>query len=723
MLRYFLLTTLAVVVLCSCRELMAFETRQPSSPNVDSLLSVIRQRDIADSLHMDALINLGFALWSIDPKASMDYSKQGLMLARELNYPRQIARANVSVGHVYWRLGNFNKSFDYLKEARSIYKEIDNIYGYTRTGNHIGILFAEQGHFDKALEYYIEALQLYEEMDSIARSASVLNNIGIVYMRQGDLDKAEEYHMRSLQITKEIGNPVDIAYSLNNLGRVSQRRGNYKEALEYQEASREIWAGSFETRQLANVKRDIGYLLFLMEDYTAAAEQMYKTLELYESIGDEWGAAKVFSDLGELYTVLQDYQKASANLQKSLSIAMQGGIPVLVLENYKKMSRLLGLQENYSEAFHYQELYLNLQDSLYTEESRRRAIEIKLMYDRERKENEIQLLRKSNRIKELNLEKQKQFRNFLILVIFLILALLILLYTRFLEMRKTNKVLESQKEEISRTNQQLQELNASLLTEKKKVEDLNEKLLVSESNLIEINRTKDKFFSIISHDLRNPFASIVSFSRILKRDIDNLSKNELKDLAKELDRSVANINSLLENLLQWSRSQTGQIKYQPAYFDLNEIVKENVDLFSRAADDKNIQIVNLLSVRMEVWGDVNMTDTIIRNLISNALKYTHPGGRVKIKASKTNGYLEVSVHDDGVGISVKDQKKLFRIDSLFSTYGTMDEKGSGLGLLLCNEFVHKQGGRMQVQSEEGKGSVFSFTIPQAAPEKNNAVGE
>ncbi|TVR41479.1 MAG: hypothetical protein EA394_05960 [Bacteroidia bacterium] len=717
--RFFLFTTLAVVSVFFCHELLAFETRQPTNQNVDSLLSVIQQEDITDSLRMDALINLGFALWSIDPKASMKYSKQGLNLAHELNSPRHLARAYVSVGHVYWRLGNFNKSFDYLKEARSLFLANDNIYGYTRTGNHLGILFAEQGHFDKALEYYIDALQSYEEMDSIARSASVLNNIGIVYMRQGDLDKAEEYHMQSLLITSEVGNPVDIAYSLNNLGRVSQKRGNYEQALEYQEASRNIWAGSYDSRQLAIVNRDIGYLLFLMEDYAAATEQMYKTLELFESIGDEWGAAKVFGDLGELYIALHDYQQAMENLEKSLSMAKQSGIPALVLENYRKMSRLLGLQENYSEAYHYQNLYFNLQDSLYTEESRRRAVEIKLMYDRERKENEIQLLRKSNRIKELNLEKQKQFRNFLFLIIFLILALLILLYTRFLEIRKTNKVLEFQKEEIGRTNQQLRDLNDSLLSEKKKVEDLNEKLMDSEKSLIEINKTKDKFFSIISHDLRNPFASIVSFSRILKRDIDNLSKKELKDLTKELDRSVVNINSLLENLLQWSRSQTGQITYQPEYFDLNEIVKENLDLFAKAANDKNIQIVNLISVRVDVWADINMTDTIIRNLISNALKYTHPGGHLEINAQKTNGFLEVSVKDDGVGISEEDQKKLFRIDSLFSTYGTLDEKGSGLGLLLCNEFVKKQGGQMHLQSEKGKGSVFSFTIPHSAPDKNS----
>ncbi len=198
---------------------------------------------------------------------------------------------------------------------------------------------------------------------------------------------------------------------------------------------------------------------------------------------------------------------------------------------------------------------------------------------------------------------------------------------------------------------------------------------------------------------------------MLKRDIDNLTKEELKELSGELDKTVINITDLLENLLQWTRTQIGKIKYNPHYVDLTEIVNENVNLFKPNAEEKQISIENGINSNLIVWADQNMTDTVMRNLLSNAIKFANKKGQIQLSYKTDKDYVYVSVKDNGIGISKQDQEMLFRADSLHSTFGTNDEKGSGIGLLLCKEFVEKQYGKISFESEEGVGSTFTFSLP------------
>jgi len=538
----------------------------------------------------------------------------------------------------------------------------------------------------------------------------VLNNMGLVYTNQGDLDQAEEIHLESYEINQSLGDERRMGYSLHNLGSVFKKRGEFDKALDHYERSLEVLVEFDDIRDLAIVVRSMGILHLEKKEFQEAIRYLHDARDLNQQAGDERSLARVMLYLGEAYAALRDYDRAQNFIAQSRQIADRLDLPAIERDAYLQLSRMMADMHSYQLAYQYQQKYLELEDSIQDEESRRRVIELQMMYDRERKASEIDLLQKSNEIAELNLEKQRLFQRMLIVFIVLILLILFAIYYRFREARRTNRVLESQKAEIMDSNHKLKELNNKLIEEKRKVEELNAKLQDSESHLKEVNKTKDKFFSIISHDLRNPFASIVSFSRILKRDIQDLSREELQELARELDKSVLKINSLLENLLQWSRTQTGKIKFNPEFFDLGSVVTETINLFSAAAREKDVEIIDNAG-DYTVYGDLNMTQTIIRNLLSNALKYSNPGGQVEIAAHKTNGFAEVAVKDQGVGIAEADQKKLFRIDSLFSTYGTYDEKGSGLGLLLCKEFSTRQGGQIFVDSKKGEGSVFRFTIP------------
>lgn len=333
-------------------------------------------------------------------------------------------------------------------------------------------------------------------------------------------------------------------------------------------------------------------------------------------------------------------------------------------------------------------------------------------------EKEIELLNKKHEINSLKIQQQYLLRNLLIIIILLTFTLAILFYIRYKSFRKTNKTLKSQNLQISKVNNELVALNKSLTLQKNKVEALNAELqiansLLSESkkNLQEINATKDKFFSLISHDLRNPFASIISFSRMMKRDINKFTKKEIKELSLELDKSVSRINDILENLLWWSRLQTGRIIFNPENILLNEVIKEELEELNNIASDKGISITNNIDPDSVVFADNNIATIILRNLISNAIKFSNSGTTIWLKSAIENNFVKISVIDQGVGIKPENLEKLFHIESGFTTYGTNDEKGSGLGLILCKNLTELHGGKIAIQSAPDKGTTVSFTLP------------
>ncbi|MCF8234502.1 MAG: cyclic nucleotide-binding domain-containing protein [Bacteroidales bacterium] len=229
--------------------------------------------------------------------------------------------------------------------------------------------------------------------------------------------------------------------------------------------------------------------------------------------------------------------------------------------------------------------------------------------------------------------------------------------------------------------------------------------------LLDLNATKDKFFSIIAHDVRSPLGTIISFFEFLNSNVEELDKMEIVDLVKSIYTSTDRLLKLLDNLLQWSRIQTGELQCKPENFDIRSVVLSNIDLLKMNAEKKGINLYSEIDSKTMVNADVNMTNAVLRNLISNGIKFTGQQGSVWVSSKRTNGKIAVSVHDTGIGISKENLKKLFRIDLKHSTPGTEDEKGTGLGLNLCKEFVEKNGGRIKVESKPGEGTVITFTVP------------
>ncbi|MFA7115841.1 MAG: HAMP domain-containing sensor histidine kinase [Bacteroidales bacterium] len=245
----------------------------------------------------------------------------------------------------------------------------------------------------------------------------------------------------------------------------------------------------------------------------------------------------------------------------------------------------------------------------------------------------------------------------------------------------------------------------------KKLELSEHKILQQNEELQRLNATKDKIFSIIAHDLRSPFNTILGFSKLLIENLNNYKAAETEKVLGIINVSAKNTLTLLDNLLDWAKSQTGQVKFEPEKVVLSSIIHEIFGLLNPSAKSKNISLEYIPSHEIEVLADLNMIKTILRNLISNAIKFTNSDGQISVHTLQKDNFIEITVSDTGVGMNEKTRNNLFKLETNESTIGTANEKGSGLGLILCKEFVEKQGGKIWVESEEGKGSDFKFTLP------------
>ena len=242
-------------------------------------------------------------------------------------------------------------------------------------------------------------------------------------------------------------------------------------------------------------------------------------------------------------------------------------------------------------------------------------------------------------------------------------------------------------------------------------EELELKVKARTAELEELSINKDKIFSVIAHDLKSPFTAILGYSESLVDDIDDLSKDEIKSYASGINSSAVNIFKLLSNLLEWSMVQTQRKEFQPVKFNLNSLVNENISLFEIIAIDKKIKITNNIKMDISLFADKSMTESIFRNLISNAIKFTKENGIIEISSTIKNEFAEINVRDSGIGVGKNEIENLFKLGSEKTREGTNKEKGTGLGLLLCKEFILKHGGNIWVESVSNQGSIFKFTLP------------
>lgn len=528
--------------------------------------------------------------------------------------------------------------------------------------------------------------------DQVEIAAYILLKQGELAAAEGSMDHASDYFTNALTFRDDISDPSLIGDIIYQQAQLLRNRGLYEQSLQQHIVALRFRRANGLRVDEASSLLTIGELYLLNKNEDKALANFQASLEVSELSRAKHGRATCFVNIGSLYFRQQRYDSALNNLFRGLKIARELNDYQEAKRSYEMISNCYRALGDFEQALRFHDEYTNMLDFIYRDINEQVVVSNESRAAITKNENTIGKLRdQNNSLEESNKRRQEQLAKAeydqKILIGFIGLGVIIITLVMFLYLskRRSNKKLAAINQKVRDQNLQLQELNA----------------------------TKDKFFSIISHDLKGPLNSLTSFSGLLINHTDSLTKEEIQVLAKDLDKSLKNLFALLENLLEWSRSQTGNIEFNPESFDLADLLRINQQLLQMQANTKNIAIENSNDRPLPVSVHKHSVNTVIRNLISNAIKFTGSGGKISLSVKDEDNFLRVSIADNGVGISPAVMEKLFRIDSKVTTKGTADEKGTGLGLILCKDFIEKNGGRIWVESEMGKGTVFHFTVPKS----------
>lgn len=556
----------------------------------------------------------------------------------------------MGIAEIYQIINDNNTALEYAIKAANIFIHLGINRGQAHTYNFIGTLHKNLNNTNLALVYYEKAYQIFIKDNINDGISSITNNLGIVYDELGENDKALDYYEKSLAIAKQNNHRIGEAVALNNIGFLYSKTKSYQKALEAYEQSLKISEEMQDFPSIMNTNNNISWVYYRM---------------------------------GNL-------NKAKEYVNKALSFADKNNDLLFLAESHEILSKISYDQGQYKKGYEHQAKQMSINDSLFNINNNEKFVEMQVRFETERKEKEIEILKKNDEIKNLQIQRQKNVNIFWLIFSLLLISVAILVFTNLQSKKKNNKLL----------------LEKNVL-----LEEANNKLMESEAHLKELNATKDRFFTLIAHDLKNPFTALMGFSEILQNNFENFKKEEIKDLIKIIFESSQNLYKLLDNLLQWSRSQTGSIQFNPENFPLLPLVKQEIEVLEPLAEKKSIKFVTRVEDHIMVYADKNLVAVIIRNLLNNAIKFSNSEGKITIFSKENERFVSISIADNGIGMDKEEKDKLFRLDTSFSSKGTADEQGTGLGLLLCKEFIEKNAGEISVTSEKGQGSTFHITLP------------
>ena len=616
---------------------------------------------------------------------TLDEGNLRLEQAREIADAREEAEALRNLGLIHLNgLHDCEKAMDHFIRAIAIEDSLSLDDQKLLTYVSIARVFEVVGDYHQSAHFLEQALELNQNGRNINSLALILNNLGKVNAARQRMEEAFNNYQQVLTFRDEVEEKY-VADALVNLGRLFTLQKNYKEALNHHKSALAIIRRLDHRHAEAASLNEIGILYSHMNNDEKSLANHQVALDIRRELNDPEGLAQSFNSIGGLFFKQSNFAVAISNGLAGLENARQSQSKEQIFKSYDLLSLAYKGVGDYENALTYKERSFAIQELIQDEKQERYLLETQNRYVVGKKESEIQKLDTLRFQREREIAEQKKFRNVLFVLVGLVFVIAGLLFVLYLVKRRSNNILRVAKQEVQHQNVKLQELN----------------------------QTKDKFFSIISHDLKGPLNSLTSFSHLLIDHTESLSKEEIRMLATDLDKSVKNLLTLLENLLEWSRSQTGNIDFTPKAFDLRKLLDDNKNLLASQAANKKIGIVIDAPEEYHVNLHKPSINTVVRNLISNAIKFTPEGGRITIGVAADENTLKMSIADNGVGMSQEVVDKLFRLDSKHSTRGTADEKGTGLGLILCREFIEKNGGKIYVQSSEECGSVFTFSFPRS----------
>jgi signal transduction histidine kinase len=608
----------------------------------------------ADTAYVDSLDRLARAWYGISADSAFLYGRAALAFAGRTGYRKGEAESWRMLGNTYEMLGDYVNMLSAYQQSRDIAEKIGNIPLVARVNINIALFYKQQGEYGKAQQ----RMEMVQEM----------------YRRGGDSAQA--------------------AFIASNQADIALQEGKYDQALQYAERAVQQARGGKDEINAAMYNNDVGRILAAKGDYPGALSRYLESLAFFRQ-GNLLGMAVTKSLVSEVYLQTKNYplalQYGNEALQEALLIHRKPEIE----GSARVMANIYEAKGDYRNALRYFKLYKDYSDSLYSDQSTKQLIARAAQYDFDR---QTLRLREAQALKDAAYEARLHRAALEVAITIGAAVLLGLLAFVLLRSQAVNR----------KMNQLLREKNEKIEEQKEELEQQAVKLLLS-------NQQKDKLFTIVAHDLRGPLNSLKLLMDFMKEK--KLSEHEAGVMLNELRLNVDHSSELVGNLLIWASSQLNGAVIVPVLLELDELVREVLGLFGQQAREKNVVLRMEMGSMLVGFADKDMTQVVIRNLVSNAIKFSSSGGVVTINGCRKAAEIEIVVTDNGIGMREDALDRIRRRES-FTSFGTAREKGTGLGILLCHEFAKANKGRFFVESEWGKGSRCYFTIP-AAPNSSS----
>jgi signal transduction histidine kinase len=689
-------------------------------------------------------------------EATINY-RSALHFAETTYNVLEIAHISLSLGKSLYYTGDIQNALFYLYKASNFYKIDANIEGLYNTYQTLSMVYQSQNDYYQALHYGIEALKIIQNTDNKEQIVLSLGNLGQIYSLLNQYERALEHYLMAITIAeagenntylpilyihtgvlyKELDdfqhavsfllkayndfynteNAEGMITSLWELGQTYHAFSQPNKALNYFVRAKSIAERENNFPKIFEINKEIAQVYIQEKNFHKALIYLDQNFNLAKELRDIHFEADALFQIGRFYVLKGDFYKSIDLLNQSNAIAQRSKNIDLLSQISQWLATAYSKTKQFEKAYTQLKISVSYSNQKQKQEEQHTFMMLQSIFEITNNERELELLKKTNEIERIEKERALTEKKWLRLgVVFLLCIIVVLIYIALL-IRKKNKILNLKGLEIEASNLALLEMNISLEKKKKELSELNEsqfetniKLKQSEERYKEANATKDTLLSIISHDLRSPFSAILSFVRVFKRDFQNLSEDEKMELIDSLDSVSNRIQTLLENLLQWSMIQSGKMPFNPKELKINDLIEESIALFKPIAKNKNIQILFENNGQIIVHADNSMVSAVLRNLLSNAIKFSQFNSNISINVIEYDGFATVSITDAGKGFSPEEMDSIIKKKQIVSKTGTNEEKGTGLGLILSYEFLQKHDSSVYIENYSEKGTTIAFTL-------------
>lgn len=610
---------------------------------------------------IDVLADSCWKLRQDQPTSAIKLAQIALNLASESKTSHLQAKLNNYIGAIYLNyLHDIYNSAPYFEKALHISLSSNDTIELGYAYNNLGDLYYKTNNLLLAIKYDTLSYHLFQKINFKEGIAYSLTNMGEAFQARKEYDKALYYFQLLYEIEYSLNNLAGISFSLLQIGQVYFQLADYENALDYYNKAYALTSKLHNRTFQAKCLTGLANYYLVKKDFTKCKALIDEAIQLNFESNYIPGIIENKLDLALLLSLTNHHQSGEKYLQDASVMAYQLGFPNYILTVKKKKVEFYSNLNNYSMLNKAYDEYFSVYDSLYAVQTFENL-------------NEMQKSLQSQFIMERlesDLNNKKKEKGYMYSIIALLLLLGLLLFWRYRTIFSLNK------------------------------------------NLKETNATKDKLFTIISHDLKSPFNSILGMCELLNEELDNKNYDLAQKHGLTVQKTAEDTFKLLNNLLNWSKSQLSEIKIHPERLDTKSLIDQAIELYKRVAEAKNIQVLNHVN-DVEMTSDKNSMIIVISNLLSNALKFTPNNGKISFSAAVLEKSIQIRITDTGIGIPDHRLRKLFDLTENESTNGTNNEKGTGLGLVLCKQFVELNGGELSVESSVNRGSTFIIEMQQA----------